>query len=132
MELVTIEIAKKLKTKEFPQGNEDDITRLYYQISDNLQSAIMLSEGKDVKWYCPSISEVLKWLRDEKNLFVYPSTVQLPEDERLGEHSGKRMWDFSVDDLNIDDCIFESRLKYHSYEEAAMAGIEWVLDYILL
>ena len=33
----------------------------------------------------------------------------------------------------VEDCIiFESRLKYHSYEEAAMAGIEWVLDYILL
>lgn len=63
---VTIDIAQKLKTKGFPQGNEDDITKLYYQISDNLQSAIMRSEGKDVKWYCASISEVLKWLRNEK------------------------------------------------------------------
>lgn len=126
MELVTIEIAKKLKTKEFPQGNEDDITRLYYQISDNLQSAIMLSEGKDVKWYCPSISEVLKWLRDNHNIHINIYFFWFNGNTEL-------YWAFSIENIKDDfeyDLLCSS--KHNSYEEAAMAGIEWVLDNILL
>ena len=95
MELVTIEIAKKLKTKEFPQGNEDDITRLYYRISDNLQSAIMLSEGKDVKWYCPTIGEVFKWLRDTHNIHINVYFFRFNGNTELH-------WVFSVENIKDD------------------------------
>lgn len=121
-DFVTIDIAQKLKTKGFPQGNEDDITRLYYQISDNLQSAIMRSEGKDIKWYCPTISEVMKWLRNEKKLYILLTDVPI---------MGNIKWDFEIDDINTSDIIYESRLIYNSYEEAAMAGIEWVLNNLI-
>lgn len=126
MEPVTIKIAQKLKTKGFPQGNEDDITRLYYQISDNLQSAIMLSEGKDVKWYCPSISEVLKWLRDTHNIHINVGFVRFNGNTEI-------YWVFSVENIKEDveyDWLYST--SHDSYEEAAMAGIEWVLDNILV
>ena len=151
-DFVPFEIAKKLKEKGF---KEKCLT--YYDVIDNVgllyntqytndlspcqYTDLLQSHNTDVNTYqsddseycvdAPAISQVLKWLIDEKKLFVYPYTVQLPEDERLGEGSGKRMWDFSVDDLNIDDCIFESLLKYHSYEEAAMAGIEYVINNLI-
>jgi hypothetical protein len=134
-QFVTFEIGKKLKEKGFIHGyNRYGYKPIYSDV--NTIKFIWDIGGYEKGYFgenipCPTIEQVLKWLRDEKNLFVYPCTVQLPEDERLRECSGKRMWDFSVDDLNIDDCIFESRLKYHSYEEAAIAGIEWVLNNLI-
>jgi hypothetical protein len=132
---VPFNIANKLKEKGFTLGyNIYGYKPIYSDV--NTIKFIWDIGGYEKDYFgenipCPTIEQILKWLRDEKNLFVYPETVHLPEDERLGEHSGKRMWDFSVDDLNIDDCIFESRLKYHSYEEAAIAGIEWVLNNLI-
>lgn len=125
MELVTIEIAQKLKTKGFPQGNEDDITKLYYRISDNLQSAILLSEGKDVKWYCPTISEVMKWLRDTHNIHINVGFVRFNGNTEL-------YWVFSVENIKDDveyDWLYST--SHDSYEEAAMAGIEWILDNVI-
>jgi hypothetical protein len=125
MELVTIEIAQKLKTKGFPQGNEDDITKLYYRISDNLQSAIMLSEGKDVKWYCPTIGEVLKWLRDTHNIHINVGFVRFNGNTEL-------YWVFSVENIKDDveyDWLYST--SHDSYEEAIIAGIEYVLDNLI-
>ena len=121
-EFVTIDIAKKLKEKGFPQGNKDDITKLYYQISDNLQSAIMRSEGKDVKWYCASISEVLKWLRNEKNIICLPHIEPIEE-----------KWFFYVVKLPqaSDFPEYLSSVIYNTYEEAVLAGIEWVLNNLI-
>ena len=121
-DFVTIDIAQKLKTKGFPQGNKDDITRLYYQISDNLQNAIMLSEGKDVKWYCASISEVLKWLRNEKSIICLPHIEPIEE-----------KWFFYVVKLPqaSDFPEYLSSVIYNTYEEATIAGIEWVLNNLI-
>lgn len=124
-DFVTFEIAKKLKTKGFPQGNEEDITKLYYQISDNLQSAIMLSEGKDVKWQCPSIDEVLKWLRDEKDIFI---EITVDVNDKFNYYfgiykKGNDTWEYIGQNDTYD--------YFEMYEEAAMAGIEWVLNNLI-
>lgn len=123
MEFVTFELAKKLKEKGFPQGNKEDFRNYYYKISDGLQMAIMVSNGEEVEWYCPNISEVLKWLRDEKKLYI------MPYNALSREYNIK--WDFEIDDLNTSDIIYESRLIYNSYEEAALAGIEYVLNNLI-
>lgn len=124
-DFVTFEIAKKLKTKGFPQGNEEDITKLYYQISDNLQSAIMLSEGKDVKWQCPFIDEVLKWLRDEKDIFI---EITVDVNDKFNYYfgiykKGNDTWEYIGQNDTYD--------YFEMYEEAAMAGIEWVLNNLI-
>lgn len=111
-EYVAIELAKKLKEKGFPQGNKYDITEKYYTIPDSLTAAMMSANGEDVKWYCPTIAQVLKWLREEKKIHIgvlyhgyYAVWIQ-PMKRNEAEHV-------------IHDC--------KTYEEAELEGIEYVL-----
>ena len=115
-EYVTIELAKKLKEKGFPQGNKDDITEKYYTISDSLTAAMISANGEDVKWYCPTIGQVLKCLREEKKIHIgvlyhgyYAVWIQ-PMKRNEAEHV-------------IHDC--------KTYEEAELEGIEFVLDNLI-
>lgn len=116
-EFVTIELAKKLKEKGFPQGNKDYMTEKYYVISDRND------DGENVKWFCPTISQVLKWLREQMNInveiFLYNGTYSyyVKSVTHICE-------DLSHQCLN-DDTTEE---EYDSYEEAAIAGIEYVLN----
>lgn len=124
MDFVTFEIAKKLKDKGFPQGNENDITEKYYTISDSLKSAIMLANNEDVKWYCPTISQVLKWLREKKKLFI---EIFMYHNHYLWEIYNTEMYD--VDFTQKSEKYSEK--EYVSYEEAVLAGIEYVLDNLI-
>ena len=118
-EYVTIELAKKLKEKGFPQGNKDDITEKYYTISDSLTAAMISANGEDVKWYCPTIAQVLKWMR-EKDLIVdiYPI---------FGDDG---TWMFSY---RVHTKMFITRVErnFSSYEKAALHSIPYVLDILM-
>lgn len=70
----------------------------------------------------PKICDALKWLRDEKKLYVEPTLVSTKNGLK---------WDFTIVNLNTADIIFESRAKYSSYEEASNAGIDYVFDYVV-
>lgn len=125
MEPVTFEIAKKLKEKGFPQGNKEDIRNYYYKISDGLQMAIMTSNGEEVEWYCPNISEVLKWLRDEKK--IYLSVTYVPKIDGIPDMFYPKFQKIG----NFEFTKFCGCGNYNTYEEAELAGIEYVLDNIL-
>lgn len=124
MDFVTFEIAKKLKEKGFPQGNENDITEKYYTISDSLKSAIMLANNEDVKWYCPTISQVLKLLRENKSLYI---EIYMYHNCYLWEIYNTEMYD--IDYFQKSEKY--SEIEYKTYEEAALAGIEYVLDNLI-
>lgn len=63
----------------------------------------------------PTISQVLKWLRDEKGIHVCIA---------LGEFS-----DWMYDVSRIDGNMFcKAEDDFKSYEQAVLAGIEYVLD----
>ena len=77
----------------------------------------------------PTISQVLKWLRDEKKISI----------EVIIHCSLKWMcgiYDFSdgiadftqYDNNGIDDTVY---ILYDSYEEAALAGIKYSLDNLI-
>lgn len=66
----------------------------------------------------PTISQVLKWLRDENGIHVCIA---------LGEFSDW-MYDVSRIDVNMF-CKAEDDFK--SYEQAALAGIEYSLDNLI-
>lgn len=112
---VPFEIAKKLKEKSFPQktaGRYSMIDCFYYE-----DGKLFLHGGAcDVNeaYTAPTISQVLKWLRDEKKLYIMILN-----------------WDFIIVDLNTADIIFESLAKYSSYEETAIEGIKYVLNNII-
>ena len=141
MDFVSFEIANKLKEKGF---REKCLT--YYDVVDNVgllyntqytndlspcqYTDLLQSHNTDVaacqsddSEYCvdaPTISQVLKWLRDEKGIHI---TICVCGDgwfyEVINISSGKSL----VEDYE-DDMI-------QSYEEAAIAGIEYVLNNLI-
>lgn len=92
-EFVTFEVSKKLKEKGFPLVD-----------------------------YIPTISQVLKWLREEKNIFV----VVLIDDDS----------DYPVtyNIFNGADCVYHHHENYYALSEwskCEMAGIEHVIDNLI-
>jgi hypothetical protein len=77
----------------------------------------------------PKLDEALKWLRDEKKLYIMPNDALGKDSNTPTEVSVK--WDFQIDDITTTNIIYESRLIYSSYEEAIIAGIEYVLDNLI-
>lgn len=132
-DFVTYEIAKKLKEKGFHEEclcffNTDE------ELADNINSPIVdrmyysWNSDKSIwnggNFDAPTISQVLKWLREEKKLhIVMDITKAYPSCNIL-------CWGFIVFDvLNGDIIYFEHNRD--SYEQAALAGIEYVLDNII-
>ena len=114
-DLVTFEIAKKLKEKGF------DYPCVGHYVNNQLYIAHYYNayhSDKDESPDAPTISQVLKWLRDEKKLHICIS---------LGEFS-----DWVYDISKIEGNVFcEAMDDFHSYEEAALAGVNYCLDNLI-
>lgn len=71
----------------------------------------------------PTISQVLKWLREEK-IYIVPTFCV--------DQNDNGYWDFrlisTMDGMLIYD---EIKNRYNSYEQAALAGIEYVLNKLI-
>ena len=128
-DFVTFEIAKKLKEKGF-----DEACYNYYEPLKHCLSELKTQfTNKEGEYYgiitAPTISQVLKWLRKEKKISIEP-----------GIHCSLK-WVCGIygfnDDISdftqysndgIDDTVY---ILYDSYEQAALAGIEYVLDNLI-
>lgn len=134
MEFVTFELANKLKKKEFKEEC------LCHYIGEDLVYNIESPIANNQLWFChnkydniwhrdnvdaPTISQVLKWLRDEKNIHidvgVYPNGWNFFCCSCEKHNNGK------FGDYNI----YETLEMHNSYELAALAGIEYVLDNLI-
>lgn len=70
----------------------------------------------------PTISQVLKWFREEKKVEIVASFDY--ED---------KTWGYQVGDMTLtEDSILAYRWNFPTYEQAALAGIEYVLDNLIL
>jgi hypothetical protein len=128
-DFVQFEIAKKLKEKGFPQHITEDayIIDNYgedeYEIGDRLPIPLIPDYMDDVA--APTISQVLKWLREEKNIHItidlLPSGYYAMIYIGISKKNNDFNWKDFYDDLNI----------YESYELATLAGIEHVLDNLI-
>lgn len=122
MEFVTYEIGKKLKEKGYPHDYTRFGHRLIYfdEYTIEYLSNIVAYEddyyGENIP--CPTIDEVLDWLRDKKiaiNIEFIP-----------------HVWQYKIVDMS-----FERRFEpcgktfYAKYGQAAIAGIEYVLDNLI-
>lgn len=65
----------------------------------------------------PTISQVLKWLREEKKLYIRVSVYFVGWCVDVTNMDGKRM--------------YGTECEYYNYEQAALAGIEYVLYYLI-
>lgn len=123
MDLVTYKIGKKLQEKGYPHGYNRFGYRPIY--SDECTIRYLWDTGAyDEEYYgenipCPTISEVLKWLREEKKIAINIEFIP-------------HVWQYKIFDMS-----FEGRFEpcgktfYDEYEEAALAGITYVLDNLI-
>jgi hypothetical protein len=134
-DFVTFEIAKKLKEKGFPQRPDYFNYSSYYDW-DGLRKIHSLSNAsvwfdpnisRDNIYFAPIISQVLKWLREEKNIhmeiFLYNGKYS---------YFVKSITQICKDDL-FHKCLNEDTTdeEYDIYEQAALAGIKYVLDNLI-
>lgn len=127
-DFVSFEIAKKLKDKGFREeclyhypcsGGDyayanccpgDDVNTDYLYQCNNKDSDRLID--------APTISQVLKWLRDEKGIHVCIA---------LGEFS-----DWMYDVSRIDGNMFcKAEDDFKSYEQATLAGVNYCLDNLI-
>lgn len=140
-DFVSFEIAKKLKDKGFSckypfamydedgdfyplftSCDEDESSkcifgnRMYYDYDDFIKD-------KDAR-IAPTISQVLRWLREEKELHI---EIYMYHNCYLWEIYNTKIYDADFTQKSEK----YSEIEYENYEQAALAGIEYVLDNII-
>ena len=120
MDFVDFDLAKKLKEKCYPQRTSGDYNMIgstYFEDGRFYENGCICH--KDEAYTAPTISQVLKWLRKEKKIYCLPYFEQ-----------GIDMWLYSICRPNMA-CEFPEFISesiYNDYEQAAIAGIEYVLN----
>lgn len=129
-DFVTFEIAKKLKEKGFSlekteiYGKFDSDGLFHPQLYFNYIETMDCNEI-----IAPTISQVLKWLRDEKKISIEPTIHCFLEWICSIYGFSDRLVDFTqYSNDGIDDTVF---IFYESYEQAALSGIEYSLDNLI-
>lgn len=132
-EQITFEIAKKLKEKGFREkcfAYYDDDSIEYNHESKMFNCELFMSHNSyDNIWHrdyidAPTISQVLKWLREEKELHI---EIYMYHNCYLFEIYNTKIYD--VDFTQKSEKY--SEIEYENYEQAALAGIEYVLDNLI-
>ena len=115
-EIVSFDLAKKLKEKGFKTEN----TNWCYLDGDLVQvkKYVNISPYE----YAPTISQVLKWLREEKKIFI---DIHTSIDLNGKEH-------FSYYIIHNKVSIREGYTDFDwKFEQAALASISWTLDNLI-
>lgn len=133
MEIVSYATAKKLKEKgfscELPFAMYNEIARLHllstaapYNVCDSGYKYREYYDYEDFDEYdyiAPTISQVLKWLREEKKIAINIEYVPC-------------VWQYEIFDMSLKDRFNPyGRILFSDYEEAALAGIEYTLDNLI-
>ena len=125
-DFISFELAIKLKEKGFRMPCiahycclDGNILKFNITIDYIRGSNVKCLNGENnIYTDAPTISQVLKWLRDEKKLhIVLPATF-----------SENYWWEIRDFNRNISEY---AEAEYQSYEQAALAGIEYILDNLI-
>lgn len=129
MEFVNFELAKKLKDLGYNVP-----FFFFYRTDDQLLHHAMVGKSLVYGKYvdsevviAPTISQILKWLREEKYILIGLSPMQ----EYGGEE--KVEWCSTVfkSDKQGSGLSLKEEFYYQSYEQAALVGIEYALDKLI-
>lgn len=135
-EFVPFKIAKKLEEKGFNlpileiYGKFDSDGFFHSQLYCNYCETM---DSKEI--VAPTISQVLKWLRVKKKLYVEPCILADADTDADGKVITEyTYWSFSITHIETGDMIYfeyEQHIddkRFDSYEQASLAGIEYILD----
>ena len=128
-DFVTYEIAVKLKEKGF----NDECNAYYEPLKHCLNlSRVLQTNSLTENYNCitaPTISQVLKWLREVKGIDVLPQRGHINLD-----NNGKvtRYYNVNIYFERRFACTLDNdEQDYSPYEQAALAGIEYVIDNLI-
>ena len=82
---------------------------------------------------CPNIYQVMKWLRDKKQIHINVSVYyDASEDADCRMVDEWCFWNWDIQNCNSGDVLQDGDdVEYESYEQAAIAGIEYSLDNLI-
>lgn len=116
---VSFELAKKLKEKGYPQKTFGRF---------EMTGACYISDGKfyedgciapvDICFAAPTMSQVLKWLREEKGLHI---VVEL-------DHNHKYEWYIQHTSKMYGKMSSHFNNRHERFEHSALAAIEYAID----
>lgn len=150
-DFVTFELAKILKEKGFREkcllyyestgGFYSNSIDTYDRPNQELDYSDFLkcfNEGNSIGLIdAPTISQVLKWLREEKKIHIEPCILADADTDADGKVINEfTYWSFSIMSIANGDMIyFEYEhiddKRFDTYEQAALAGIKYVLDNLI-
>lgn len=123
-DFVTYRIAVKLKEKGFPQVEKNALA-MYNEVGEWFSLAKTLDKDEysfedfdDRDCVCPTIAQALKWLRKEKKIYV---TVNVEYED---------WFEYKIVQL-IKNTRCTGNKVYPTYDDAMLAGIEYVLDNLI-
>lgn len=121
MDFVLFEMAKKLKEKGF----SEEVIK-YYGKHENMFDCNPPLDMNDYgyRYSAPTISQVLKWLRKKKNIHI---TIDVTNYGFISSTISFK-WDKSYCETEIEHYDHKG---YSTYEEAALAEIDYVLDNLI-
>lgn len=147
-DFVTFEMAKKLKEKgftcELPFAMYNELgefclltTSAPYYVSSSgfkYREYYGYDDFDEYDFIAPTISQVLKWLRKEEKIYIEPCIlVDVDTDADSKIITYYTYWSFSITSIESGDMIYfeyehVDDKRFDSYEQAAIAGIEYYLD----
>lgn len=128
-DFVTFEIAKKLKEKgfscEYPFAIYDEDGEFFTLYSSD-KYYFEIENFDDRDFIAPTISQVLKWMREEKLILIGLSPMQEYDCNEIIE------WCCTIFRADKQGGLsWQEEFYYQSYELAALAGIEYTLDNLI-
>lgn len=128
-DFVPFELAVKLKEKGYPQRTFGEY---------DMQGACYIEDGRFYENGCitevaraytaPTTSQVLKWLRKEKKIHI---SIDIYDDGWFFDITSFYKSDTGVYEIELPYKSSNVTPDYDSYEQAALAGIEYVLDNLI-
>lgn len=136
MELVSFEIAKKLKGKGFTLPKSEIIGKFDSDGLFHSQLYINFTETMDLdEIIAPTISQVLEWLRKVYNLVICAEIGNENDEGNTDYYNPDRWWWF-FDITNEKGVVIDTENdyilnEYSSNEEACEAAIKYCLDNLI-